>query len=87
MGPALVRRRLRVADDDVVWLRSVIEAYEGLGHLHGDGSGVVSIVAPAVLAGELDALLSDLVLEARLRLLPDEGAGQEPPGGEAPAEV
>jgi Domain of unknown function (DUF4911) len=68
-GPGLVLRRLRVADDDVVFLRSVIEGYDGLAALHGDGSGVVSLCAPESRAAELDELIRDLASElALLRL-------------------
>jgi hypothetical protein len=65
----LVWRKLRVADADVVWLRSVVEAYDGLASLVGDGSGVVALCAPASRAAELDALLDDLCAEAPLQRL------------------
>jgi len=63
-GDGLVTRRLRLADRDVVWLRSVLEGYDGLASLHGDRSGVVTLIAPAQRARELDALLDDLEREA-----------------------
>jgi hypothetical protein len=65
----LTLRRLRVADADVVWLRSVLEAYDGLAALFGDGSGVVTLATTSSQAGELDALLEDLCREASLQRL------------------
>ena len=66
---ALARRRLRVAGDDIVWLRSILEGYDGLAALYGDGSGVVTVMAPKERAAELDALLAELAREAALCLL------------------
>ena len=65
-GPGLVLRRLRIADDDVVYLRSVVEGYDGLAALHGDGSGIVSLYAPESRALELDELIRDLASEVAL---------------------
>ena len=69
-GPGMVERRLRVADPDVVWLRSLIEGYEGLALLYGDGSGIVRLIAPESRAAELDSLLADLAHELPIRPLP-----------------
>jgi len=65
-GDGLSLRRLRVANPDVVWLRSVLEGYDGLAALYGDGSGVVTLTTPHGLATELDALLDELCIEAAL---------------------
>jgi len=64
--PALTRRRLRVGSGDVVWLRSILEGYDGLAALYGDGSGVVTVMAPRERESELDALLADLAREVAL---------------------
>ena len=71
LDPRLVRRRVRVLDDDVVWLRSLLEAYDGLALLYGDGSGTVTLAAPVERGAELDELLADLSREARLHVLPE----------------
>jgi len=68
-GRGLVVRRLRVADGDVVLLRSLIEGYDGLAALHGDGTGVVSLYAPESRAAELDELLAELSAELPLLAL------------------
>jgi hypothetical protein len=65
----LTLRRLRVADADVVWLRSVLEAYEGLASLYGDGSGVVTLATTACQSRELDELLGELAAEVALHRL------------------
>jgi hypothetical protein len=66
VGDGLTLRRVRVANADVVWLRSVLEGYDGLAALYGDGSGVVTLTTTHGLAAELDALLEDLCMEAAL---------------------
>lgn len=63
-GPGLVERRLRVADSDVVWLRALLEAYDGLGYLFGDGSGIVSLTTTTSQAAALDAFVAQLGEEA-----------------------
>jgi hypothetical protein len=60
---------LRVADGDVVWLRSVLEGYDGLAALYGDGSGTVTLTTTVSRAQELDELLVDLCREADLQPL------------------
>jgi hypothetical protein len=69
--PRLARRRLRVSSADVVWLRSILEGYDNLAALYGDGTGVVVVTAPQERADELDALLADLATEAQLCALDD----------------
>ena len=59
-GPGLTTRRLRVHDTDVVLLRAIVEAYEGLAALYGDGSGGIALSAPCSRSAELDQLVEDL---------------------------
>jgi hypothetical protein len=54
---------------DVVWLRSILEGYDNLAALYGDGSGIVVVTATQDGAAELDELLADLAREAALCLL------------------
>jgi hypothetical protein len=68
-GAGLLLRRVRVADPDVVWLRSVLEGYDGLASLYGDGSGIVTLTTTASRAPELDELLAELCGEGSLLLL------------------
>jgi hypothetical protein len=68
--PALMlARRVRVADPDVVFVRSVLEAYDGLVQWSGDGSGVLTLTVPAGQAETLDGLLNDLAGEVALQVL------------------
>jgi hypothetical protein len=67
-GPGLVERRVLINRDQVAWLRYVIEAHEGLGFMHGDGTGAVYLFAPESQAGALDELIADLEREGTLRL-------------------
>ncbi len=59
-GEGLVTVRVRVADEDAVVLRSILEAYEGLASYWADGSGVYVLMAPEGRGPELDGLLADL---------------------------
>lgn len=59
-GKGLVERRVLVPREKVAWLRYVLEAHEGLGLMHGDGSGVVLLLAPESQAAALDELIADL---------------------------
>lgn len=70
LGEGLITRTLRIADEDVVWLRGVLDGYEGLAMLFGDGTGKIILAAPLDREKELDALLSDLKLEAHFSELP-----------------
>lgn len=73
LDPRLSRRRVRLLGTDEVWLRSVLEAYEGLALLYGDGSGTVTLATPVERSAELDELIAELTAEARLQVLPSSG--------------
>jgi hypothetical protein len=63
--------RVRVADPDVVFFRSVIEAYDGLVQWTGDGTGVLTLTVPASQRPALDQLLADLEAEVAFQVLPE----------------
>jgi hypothetical protein len=63
VGAGLVERPVLVAKEQVAYLRYLLEAHEGLAFLHGDGSGVVLLLAPESQAHQLDLLISDLEAE------------------------
>jgi hypothetical protein len=67
----LATRRVRVADCDLVFVRSVLEAYDGLTQWSGDASGVLTLQTAESRAAELDALLIDLAGEVALQVLRD----------------
>lgn len=60
LGAGLVSRRVRVAREEVAWLRYVLEAHDGLANLHGARDGTITLVTTEDLASELDAVLAEL---------------------------
>lgn len=61
--------RVRVADADTVFFRSVIEAYDGLVQWTGDGTGVLTLTVPCAQRAALDELLRELSAEVALQVL------------------
>jgi hypothetical protein len=56
----LVCRRVLVRDKDVVFVKGIFEASEGLGALFAERGGELIISAPLSRQRELDELLTDL---------------------------
>jgi hypothetical protein len=68
LGEGLVSRTLRVAAADAVLVKALVEAHEGVASVFGDGSGVLTIAAPASRAAELAELVAEAeALLARAR--------------------
>jgi hypothetical protein len=63
LGPGLVARRLHVRASDVVLVRGILEASEGLGVMFAERGGELTLACPTCQAAELDELIRDLVLE------------------------
>lgn len=59
----LVCRKVLVRDKDVVFVKGIFEASEGLGALFAERGGELIISAPLSRTHELDELLSDLESE------------------------
>lgn len=59
----MYRRTLRLSGEDVVWVRSLIEAYDGLGFVVGKGDGQIHLVTTTDQASALDRWLVDLAAE------------------------
>lgn len=68
----LVCRRVLVRDKDVVFVKGIFEASEGLGALFAERGGELIISAPLSRMRELDELLTDLKheLQAEVSHLP-----------------
>ena len=68
----LVCRKVLVRDKDVVFVKGIFEASEGLGALFAERGGELIISAPLSRARELDEVLTDLQreLQAEVSLLP-----------------
>jgi hypothetical protein len=56
----LVERRVRVAAKDVVFVKGICEASEGLCAMFAESGGDLILAAPASRARELDELVRDL---------------------------
>jgi hypothetical protein len=59
----LVLRRVRVKARDVVFLKGIFEASEGLGAMFAERGGELVLAAPLSRARDLDELLEDLRME------------------------
>jgi hypothetical protein len=64
----LVCRRVLVRDQDVVFVKGIFEASEGLGALFAQRGGDLTISAPLSRERELDELLADLEIELHARV-------------------
>ena len=58
-----------VSREKVAFLRYVLEAHEGVGLMHGDGSGVIRLLAPESPLAELDVLIADLLQDGTVDAL------------------
>ncbi|MBX3182178.1 MAG: DUF4911 domain-containing protein [Polyangiaceae bacterium] len=65
-GPEVSLRRLRIAARDVVYLKGILEASEGLAQLFAERGGEVTLVVHPSREAELDELLGELREELRL---------------------
>ena len=63
VGPGLVTRRVKVAPKDVVFVKGLIEASEGLGSLFAERGGDLLLAATESRSSDLDELLADLEAE------------------------
>ena len=63
VGPGMVVRRVVVASRDVVFVKGIVEALEGLAQGFAVRGGDLTIASPSDRAAELDALVDDLCLE------------------------
>ena len=59
----LIERRVRVAARDVVFVKGICEASEGLCAMFAEAGGDLRLAAPASRARELDELVRDLHVE------------------------
>jgi hypothetical protein len=63
VGDELLARSVRVAPRDVVYVKGIFEASEGLGALFAERGGELTIAAHHSRERELDELLADLSVE------------------------
>lgn len=63
LDPTFVVRHVHVKNEDVVFVKGIFEASEGLCAMFAERGGELTVLAPASRVGELDALLQDLARE------------------------
>ncbi len=63
LGEGLVARSMRVRAEDVVYVKGIFEASEGLGALFAERGGDLTVAAHESRVQELDLLLDDLAHE------------------------
>ena len=63
LDDGLIVRRLSVKNEDVVYVKGIFEASEGLCAMFAERGGDLTIVAPVSRSLELDVVLRDLALE------------------------
>lgn len=73
-GPAkdLIVRPLTVEGRDVLYVKCIVQANEGLGSVHTADDGTLLILAPRGREAELDGLIQDLLQELGLEIPRDE---------------
>lgn len=59
----MVTRKVIVRAADVVLLKAIVEAHDGVAHVFGEHGGELLIAAPSSRERELDAIVSDLCAE------------------------
>lgn len=60
IGPGMVTRKVTIRAKDVVFLKGIVEASEGLAQVFAEKGGELTLAAPADRAKELDQLVEDL---------------------------
>ena len=75
LDPAFITRHLRVKNEDVVFVKGVFEASEGLCAMFAERGGELTVLAPVSRARELDAVLNDLAVELNGMLDGPDGTG------------
>ena len=63
VGDEMISHRVRLQPKDVVFVKGIFEASEGLGALFAERGGDVVLAAPRSRASEFEALLRDLVTD------------------------
>jgi len=63
IGEGMITRRLVVRARDVVFVKGVVEAHDGLAHVFAESGGDLTIAAAVGRESELDGLVNDLAVE------------------------
>ena len=79
VGAGMTQRRVSVSARDVVFVKGVIEASDGLAGVFSERGGELLVAAPRGREDELAELLADLEIELGGRQTPDARASSEGP--------
>ncbi len=63
VGDGMVIRRIVIRAADVVFLKGIVEAHEGIAQVFAENGGDLTLAAPADRQAELDQLEDSLLLE------------------------
>jgi hypothetical protein len=63
VGEGMVVRKVVVRAKDVVFLKGIVEAHEGLAQVFAESGGDLTLASPEGRAEELDRLIDDLCVE------------------------
>ena len=63
IGPGMVTRKILIRASEVVFLKGIVEASEGLAQVFAERGGDLTLASPADRARELDELVRDLCHE------------------------
>ncbi len=69
VGEDMVVRRMLARASDVVFIKGVLEAHEGLAQVFAERGGDLTVAAPKERARELDEVLEDLARETGATLI------------------
>ena len=71
LGDGLRHIQLKLADEDVVFLRAILEGYDHLGFLYGVGDGLIYVATTESQLQALHAFLAPLTDELVVLVTPD----------------
>lgn len=63
VGDGMAVRRIVIRAADVVFLKGIVEAHEGIAQVFAENGGDLTLAAPADRQAELDQLVDSLLLE------------------------
>ncbi len=63
IGEGMVTRRVRLRAPDVVFLKGIVEAHDGLAQVFAEKGGDLTLASPADREAELEELVTDLCRE------------------------
>ena len=75
IGPGMVTRRIVIRSADVVFLKGIVEALDGVAQVFAEKGGDLTLASPADREAELDELVADFCRELGAVLVADDDVG------------